>query len=268
MKEKNTRACHQEEPLDEYQRLTRVREQVAEHTLRVARLGHWEDRVAPESLLVRLPSLHGSVVVPGQGGFDAGIACALDLIPRERQDVAAALHAAYTPEVVEQVRKETQSLDPDSATTWWLAACHVCEEGPGDLPRLLSQLEKFERLADDPQERLRAAQEEYALMTSSFELTPEGFALAVRDGGMQGAYLAGYDVAGMHAPAYALWFVGTFRRTLGLESFPWSEPGDPQGPTPEAQRGRSGPVSGSTQFVKCASEEEFHAVVLTARPRD
>ena len=39
-------------------------------------------------------------------GFDAGIACALDLIPRDRQKLAATLHCNYSKSAVMQVRKE------------------------------------------------------------------------------------------------------------------------------------------------------------------
>lgn len=254
---------------DNQQRATlrQLRRVVDENTPRVAALGRWSDRAATNSLADRLPAIGpGGAVTLGMGGFDAGIACALDLIPRARQGLAAQLHAAYTPDAVAQARAELTDLHPDSDTAWWLAACHVCVEGRVDLPTLLDQLDRFHVLTFDAAARLAAARSAAADMFTSFELR-DGLPFAVRDGGMQGAYLAGHELAAQYAADYGLYFLGTYRPSLGLESFGWRELGDPEAVTPEGRMGRSGPVGGSAQFVKCADEAEFRAAVSAAAPR-
>lgn len=244
-----------------------LRQRVAAGTERVATLGGWGHRATATSLTGRLPDIddYECTTTMGRGGFDAGVACAADLIPRERQRLAAVLHAAYTPAAVAQVRSEASSMDADSDTTWWLAACSVCEEGPGDGRRTLDQVQAFRALAADPDARVAAALAQYQDMLNAFEVS-DGVPYALRDGGMQGAYLAGYSVAVQHAAQYGLWFVGTNAASLGLEDFPWAEPGDPQAATPEERSGRSGPVGGSQQFVKCCDEEELRAVLARVQP--
>ena len=86
-------------------------------------------------------------------------------------------------------------------------------------------------------------------------------AMALRDGGMQGAYLAGHDVAASHDETHDLYFLGTFHASLGLEEFDWTEPGVPEAEDVESRRGRSGPVHGSRQYVKCADSAELETAV-------
>ena len=198
-------------------------------------------------------------------GFDAGIACALDLIPRDAQRLAARLHAAYTPEAVAQVCAEAGEMEPQAPTSWWLAACSVCREGEADAATFISQIAEFEALAADASARHDAALREHAAMLGRFELRGDGLPVAHEDGGMQGAYLAGHQVAAMWAQALGLWFVGTFAPTLGLKDFPWAEPADPDAEDADARMGRSGPVHGSRQFVKCADRDELERVVTALR---
>lgn len=234
--------------------LERLRLQVARNAPRVAALGAWSDSIPPMSLMQRVPvSLDDHDV----SGFDAGIACALDLIPRDRQQLAAKLHAAYTPGAVEQVRSEmTTDMDPDSETCWWLAGCSVCMEGEVDGRTFLRQVESFVDLAGDPERRLIAAHRTARDMVTSYRIQ-DGFAHAIRDGGMQGAYLAGHDLAVQFSDAYGIFFVGTFRRTLSIPAdFGWES------------TDRSGPVHGSKQFVKAASAAELQRVLAAASPAD
>jgi hypothetical protein len=243
----------------------RFRATVAANAPRIARLGGWPDRVSGDSLVARIPN--PATGETGLGGFDAGVACALDLIPQNRQRLAATLHAAYTPAAVDQARQEAAALDADSETTWWLAACSVCVEGSVDVAGFCAQVDEFTALANDGTARRAAAQTAFDDMCRSFDVV-DGLPIAVRDGGMQGAYLAGFDMAGQYAASYDLWFLGTFRRTLGLEAFTWKSPGDPDAATAEGRQGRSGPVFGSAQFVKCADADEFARARAAARPRD
>jgi hypothetical protein len=226
---------------------------------RIAELGSWPSYIDAETSLVsRVPE--GEAKAPG---FDAGIACALDMIPRDKQKLSAILHAAYTEAAVEQVRREVELADTEfaqSETCWWLSACAVCDEGGIDVELFEAQVVRFGNLSLDAVARVKAARAEYAKMSQLFGLI-DGVPVAKADGGMQGAYIAGYDWAVQPAPQYGLFFVGTFRQSLGLEEFEWSAKVDDQG------RPMSGPVHGSRQFVKASSFDELARVVAKVRER-
>jgi hypothetical protein len=81
------------------------------------------------------------------------------------------------------------------------------------------------------------------------------------DGCMQGAYLVGHTVATMYDQAHDTWYIGTIEPTLGLEGFAWSDAVDDRGRT------KSGPIHGSAQFVKCATEDEFVWALAIVRGR-
>ena len=226
---------------------------VAAAASRLAALGSWPAYIdAEESLTSRVPDSEGTAP-----GFDAGIACALDLIPREKQYLSAILHAAYTEAAVEQVRREIELDDEafaESESCWWLAACSVCDEGGIDAEAFDAQIAQFKALAEDLAARVAAARVMYAKMSQLFGLI-DGVPVAKADGGMQGAYIAGYDWAVQPSPQFGLFFVGTFRESLGLEEFEWLDRKDDQG------RPMSGPVHGSRQFVKASSFDELARVV-------
>jgi len=230
--------------------LEKVRQQVAAEAPRVADLGHWPEWMkasAAESLSSRVPK--GEKSAPG---FDAGIACTLDLIPRNKQTLSAAFHGAYTPDKIDQVRKEMEHLDPDSETAWWLAVSHVCQEEKGvNEEGFLKQLKTFESMVRDPKERLAAAIRCYTETMTQFETQTYGVPFGKIDGCMQAAYLAGYPFGTNYSDKYNIFFIGTPFDSLGLENFQWKDPDS------KDHRGNSGPVFGSKQFVKCADEEEF-----------
>lgn len=242
-----------------------LRRQVLAATPRLARLGAWPVAAPADALAVRLPSFDADgAPVDGLGGFDAGVACALDLVPRDRQGLAAKLHAAWSPAAVAQLRRETADLaDPDLPAAWWLAACSVCVEGPVGPDRFLAQLDEFDVLVADPDARLAAALGCLDAMRAAFEVR-DGVAWASRDGGAQGAYLAGHDLTVTWAERYGLFFVGTFWPSLGLRGFAWRAPGDLSAQDPAARQGRSGPVGGSAQFVKCCDRDELAEVLEVA----
>lgn len=221
----------------------------------VADMGQWPawiDRTT--SLAARLPDAQKTA-----SGFDAGIACALSLIPTPAQKLAATLHAAYTPEAVAEVRSAIAQepngnwhvKDANSPTCWWLAACSLCLDGDTvDVKTFRQQLRDFEGLQTNPDARKTAAEKTLNAMCTSFN-TKRGYAFGGKDGSMQGAYIAGHDVAVMYAPHHGVFFIGTFRPSLGLENFDWGKDTDDKG------RAKSGPVHGSRQFVKCANESEL-----------
>ena len=231
--------------------ISEIQKMVRENAGRVAGLGNWPSRIPPAELLVSR--------VPASGtagpGFDAGLACALDLIPRDKQQLAATLHAAYTPDAVAQVLSDSEGMEPDSETTWWLAASSVCFEGAVDRQQFLAQIDSFRVLASDPEARLRAAQDELKRMLSTFETKTYGFPYGVVDGCIQGAYLAGHQFGTIYAQEYGIYFIGTYLPSLGLEDFYWSSDVDDQ------DRALSGPVHGSRQYVKCKDLREFLSAV-------
>lgn len=228
----------------------------------IARLGQWPAHIDPQaSLTDRIPQPQQTA-----SGFDAGIAAALGLMPDHAKPLCATLHAAYTEAAVEELRGAISRhnglwtiKDAQSATCWWLAACSLCIDGEEvDIDTLRQQITGFAALAADDTARKAAAEKTLNEMCSRFDTT-RGYAYGEGDGCMQGAYIAGHDLAVMQARHYDVYFIGTFRPSLGLEDFGWSDAVDAKG------RPRSGPVHGSRQFVKCASESELAAAVAQAQ---
>lgn len=228
---------------------------VAEAASRLAELGSWPAHIdAVESLTSRIP-IGGNENAPG---FDAGIACALDIIPRDKQCLAAILHAAYTPQAVAQVRREVVEMAPDSETTWWLAACSVCREGGIGIMEFVGQIERFETLAADSEARVAAAKTEFAKMMKLFQLVDD-VPFGCVDGCAQGAYIAGHKWAVRYNPSNRIFFVSTYLPSLGLERFTFSDRKDENG------RLMSGSVHGSKQYVKASSFAELAEIIKTIK---
>jgi hypothetical protein len=103
-----------------------------------------------------------------------------------------------------------------------------------------------------------AANAAFVDMTRNFQVI-DGIPFSIKDGGLQGAYIAGYDWGVHYEEAYGLFFIGTFRTSLGLDTFPFSDRKD------EAGRPMSGPVHGSRQFVKVSSFKELEAATRFVR---
>lgn len=250
-----------------------IRNTIVFNAARVKKLGKWPDFIDEDSILQRIPN--------GQDapGFDAGVACALDLIPREKQQLSAALHGAYTTKLMKKIKKEIKKLEKvsewadkrmydldgspawdealNSETCWWLAASSVCEENDGDEGRLMCQIEEFKRLIDNDYHRYMAAMRLVKELKTSYHVV-DRVAVALKDGGMQAAYIDGYDLSIM--AAYNIWFVGTHRDSLGIpNTFKWSSKKDDKG------RPMSGPAASSQQFVKCADFAELAQVLKIAK---
>lgn len=223
-----------------------LRKKVDQNTKRIAELGEWPPYIPPESLLERVPK-------EGQedaSGLDAGIASAIDLIPRDKQKLSAILHANYSKEAVEQVRKEFAEKNPDSQTYWWLAISSLCDEGSVDEKKFLEQIKKAKELAKDEKARQNVAEEEFEHITSAYELK-NGVPYGEKDGAIQGAYIDGYSFGIQYSQQYGIYFIGTYEDSLGLEDFDWSDERDAN------DIPKSGPVHGSRQFVKCANKDEL-----------
>lgn len=221
---------------------------VLAETERVARLGDWPEWIdAIDTLASRIPSPDGR-----QPGFDAGIACALNLIPADKQRLSAKLHADFTADAIGQVRREMSAVQPDanSESVWWLAACNVCVEQGVSAETFADQIRTFQRLMSAPLARVDAAQREYADMRASFD-TARGYPFGTRDGCILGAYLAGYLVGVEYVPSSGEYYIGTLLPDLGLDSFHWSCD------LKRHTNCRSGPVEGSRQYVRCINIDEF-----------
>ncbi|KPJ85663.1 hypothetical protein AMJ57_02190 [Parcubacteria bacterium SG8_24] len=232
-------------------RIESIRSQIGQNAGRVKESGEWPDWVSEESLTARVPSVDQPAP-----GFDAGIACAIDSIPRDKQGLAAKLHAAYTPETIQQIRDELRDLDPDAETTWWLAASAQALKHDEVVNReqFLEQIDDFKKVAADPEERQKAARETYETIKKRVYFTKElgdDVPFGTKDGCIQAAYIEGYPFGVHYAESYGIYFIGTAQESLGLEDFQWSDAKDDQG------RDVSGPVFGSKQFVKCANREEL-----------
>lgn len=221
-----------------------IRNITEHHVSRVAQLGNWPTHIRPEGLLARIPTDEKSAP-----GLDAGLCCALDIIPREKQKLSAGLHAAYTPELVTQVRNELV-LDADSDTTYWLACCNLCEDGLIGPAEFVRQVGEATFMLQYSKERRDSALEELNWMYTKVS-TQFGVSFGTEDGCIQAAYLQGAPFAIHYSKEYDLYFIGTYFPSLGLENFEWSLAKDSQG------RAKSGPVWGSKQFVKCADQDEL-----------
>lgn len=255
-----------------FDNIIQIKEKIKENAQRVKELGNWPEHISLDSLIDRVPEIDKPAP-----GFDAGIACALDLIPRNKQKLSAILHAAYTPESINKVREEIAkiknlyellkearcySLDEFDRrfkaleTSWWLLGCAQCHEGESYIEDLISDIKSFE----DKKKRHNfphVISQEISKIERSFFVV-DNIPYAIIDGGMQGAYISGYPFA--VGAGYGVWFVGTFYDSLGIpDDFCWSEKVDEDG------RACSGPVHGSRQFVKCADLNELTKIVKFAR---
>ncbi len=228
--------------------LSKIRKAVSANAARVKALGNWPeyiDEVA--SLVERIPTSRTKFAP----GFDAGIACALNLIPENKQALSATLHANYTIDAVNQVRRESAKLKVDSETCWWLAACSVCDEGCTGRD-VLNQIGWFNQLCVRSDLRKSHALDTLQEMNESFKVIDD-VPFAVKDGGMQGAYINGHKFA--VGAGDGVWFVGTYLDSLGIPSkFKWG---------PDSKL--SGPIHGSKQFVKCANLTELNKVISYAK---
>jgi len=243
-----------ESELSENTAMEEIRSVVEQNAERIASLGKWPPYIKPESLLERIPESDEDIAT----GFDAGLACALNLIPRDAQELPATLHANYSKEAVMRVRKEMEEQDPNSGTIWWLAASKVCTKKSEAVNKseFLEQIEEFRAIAPDESQRLAYANEMFEEMQGSFKIHEElGVPYGEKDGCIQGAYIDGYSYGVMFNEKYGLYFIGTYEPSLGLENFEWSDDKDEKG------RAMSGPVFGSKQFVKCSSKEELKNVL-------
>ncbi|MBU1534786.1 hypothetical protein KKF84_05670, partial [Myxococcota bacterium] len=191
---------------------------------RIAETGNWPEIIDRRGTLLKRIPQEGAKAA----GFDAGIAAALDLIPRDKQKLISTLHAAYSSQAVEQIREESQKMLPHTETCWWLAASSIVTHGSVDEYKFMDQIADFELLRNDPLLRRDVAIEMFTTMIESFKLV-HGIPFSIRSRGLQGAYLAGFRFAVQYEEEEGVFYIGTYKESLGLEEFPWLELHDAQG---------------------------------------
>ncbi len=228
------------------QTIDSIIEKILSSVQRISDAGNWPKHIDKTgALLRRVPRFGGKAA-----GFDAGIAAALDLIPRDKQLLIATLHAAYSSKAVEQIREESQKMLPHTETCWWLAASSIVTHGSVDEYKFLDQIADFELLRNDPLLRRDVAIEMFTTMIESFKLV-HGIPFSIRSRGLQGAYLAGYRFGVQYEEEEGVFYIGTYKESLGLESFTWLDLRDADG------NRTNGPVFGSKQFVRTSSLYEL-----------
>lgn len=195
---------------------------VNEEARRVATLGGWADDAEHlEALYEALPT------DPSGTRFmlSLAMACCLDLVPREKQRLAAIMHRGTSEEAILQIRKdlrdEGRSVDPDSETAWWLAVLGYCNK-ESNLHQLLSQIDTCKKVSSAAAGRESLAGSMLTGMRWSFYVV-DGVAFLPGSHSSSTPYFFGYDfVVGFDREERAF-TLSTFRVSLGLETFPFSE---------------------------------------------
>lgn len=248
-----------------YEDLDEMRTIVEESIQRLSALGGWSLNEQLVPLQERIPKEQDSD--HKVSGFDADIACALRLIPIDKQALAAQLHDRKNPgkNLVLQIRKEAKKLDGfyPSETTYWLAAQSMKKEGGVDSQQFLQQLKDFQSMRSP--ELKTAAKKMLDEMIHSFTLK-DGVPYGEKDGCIQGALIAGYSYGTQYDKNLGLYYIGTCESSLGLEDFKWSDEKDEEG------RPKSGPIGGplyggSRTLVKCSNEDEFLRALEVVKAR-
>lgn len=168
------------------------------------------------------------------------------------------MHAAYNEKSVLQIREEADKMMPDSETCWWLAASSLVVYKKLTVPEFHDQINDFHLLIQDAMLRRDVAIEMFETMINSYQMVNK-VPFSVKNRGLQGAYLDGHDFAVQYHEAEAKFFIGTFKESLGLENFEFSQDKDENGNL------ISGPVFGSRQYVATNSFSELTQILKIVR---
>ena len=155
---------------------------------------------------------------------------------------------------IEQIKIEAVKMLPHTETCWWLAASSIVSHEFVDQYKFMNQIADFELLINDPILRRDVAIEMYNSMIGSFKLI-DGVPFAIKNRGLQGAYLAGHSFAVQYEEGEGMFFLGTYMPSLGLESFEWADIFD------DAGSPINGPVFGSKQYIKTPSFKELTRIL-------
>lgn len=195
---------------------------VNEETRRVAALGGWaDDADLNESLYEALPPDPSST----RFMLSLAMACCLDLIPHEKQRLAAIMHRGASEEAILQVRKDLRdggrSVDPDSETAWWLAVLGYCDK-ESNIYQLLAQINTCKGVSSAAVGRESLAESMLTGMRWSVYVV-DGVAFLPGGRSSSTPYFFGHEFIVGFDREENVFTLSTFRPSLGLEDFPFSE---------------------------------------------
>lgn len=260
-----------------------VREMVSEEANQVARAGKWPASLPAEIIVEAIPG-------PGSktaAGFGPAVAAALQLIPKNCRTLAAKFEHNFDTDVVSRIQSETAPLrelesrisskldlarlqsaeglsdldasyaesihrfNPNTQSSWCLAALHVASQGPVDQRGFFDQLRRFDVLQGDFEARRRAAVSQYLSMTNSFGVEKEFgpyVPIGNKAGCLEGACIAGHQFAVRYSVPERAYYIMTAQKSLGLESYRRSSP-------------QSGLIEGRHNIARYESLDEFREVL-------
>lgn len=190
-------------------------------------------------------------------------ACCLDLIPSDRQKVAATLWTDRCPRaVLEQIQHEMTSgpdggLDPSSDTCWWLAARRFSNGLPRHIVLFHQHLESFPGWMADEGERLISARQALGELRT-FRVV-NGVAFVDDAPQCENPYFFGHRFMVGFEPDLNVFTLATYHDSLGLEAFSFSEECADDGER------LSGLVDGSPQYARLHSFEELADAIKVVR---
>jgi len=212
---------------------------------------------------------------PIASGLDAGIAAALGLIPENSSRLSLRLHFGnIDDQSLNQIRTELFSVSlsglgpsdrdalADTETAWWASMSSVCMETGVDADIFGAQIALADKIQRDPAERLNRAVETLYSMTNAYTLkdgvpvvnTRKGAdgKVVAQDGGLFGAYLAGYRLGVQEMDG--IFLIGSTESLDNvLGNFSFSNEKD------EFGRGKSGKINSS--LYKAADLVEAMSIV-------
>lgn len=190
-------------------------------------------------------------------------ACCLDLIPPERQKVAATMWTGRCPpEVLAQIQHELTSgpnggLDPSSDTCWWLAARRYSSGIRRHVVTFREHLESFGGWMENKGERLFSAVQ--ALGDLHTFTVIDGVAFVDDAPRCRHPYYFGHTFMVGFDRDLNVFTLATYRDSLGLEAFSFSEECADDGER------LSGLVDGSPQYARLHSFEELADAIKVVR---
>ncbi len=177
---------------------------------RVAALGGWGNEIL-ERERCNVASIQKAPSSPHH--FSAGLACALDLIPRDRQASVARLHGKSSEEDVAIAQIDLLGLTPDCAIVWWLAT-HPLTRKLNTSEFSFTWVERKRELSD-ASARLAQAHAERHAASSLFRLMDDGVPFTTNPDGLMAAYLNGYAWGVYYDLSANLFWIETIKPSLG-----------------------------------------------------
>jgi len=183
------------------------------NSAQIARMGKWPEIFEADSIASGIPT-NGT----RRFGFNAVIACALELIPQDRWWLPALVYHGWLSEEVHQIRREAREMQPNAETTWYLAAESLRREGGVDTATFLEQVAQFSSLAKTPEDRAAAARDEFRRRGTLFSIDRYGFPFGTAQGCVDAAYIHGHRLATCFVEESQTYYISTYMPRL-LDSY-------------------------------------------------